>query len=79
MVGTDDIVTSGGYFHMGNVFFRKNQMATANSLYERVNNKLPVFIIKICSVLMGDRHLFIIATYLSNIVSVGLTVTFKES
>ena len=34
--GTDDIRTSGGYFHMANVFFRQNRMDVANSLYERV-------------------------------------------
>lgn len=35
--GTEDIQTSGGYFHMANVFFRQNKMAVANSLYEQVD------------------------------------------
>ncbi|XP_033642207.1 zinc finger MYND domain-containing protein 12-like [Asterias rubens] len=34
--GTDDIRTSGGYFHMANVFFRQNHMDVADSLYTRV-------------------------------------------
>ncbi|XP_033103912.1 zinc finger MYND domain-containing protein 12-like [Anneissia japonica] len=34
--GTDDIQTSGGYFHMANVFFRQNRMDIADSLYTRV-------------------------------------------
>ena len=34
--GTDDIRTSGGYFHMANVFFRQSRMDIADSLYERV-------------------------------------------
>lgn len=34
--GTNDIRTSGGYFHMANVFFRQNRMDIADSLYEEV-------------------------------------------
>ncbi|KAK2157742.1 hypothetical protein LSH36_185g00030 [Paralvinella palmiformis] len=34
--GTDDIRTSGGYFHMGNVFFRQNNMDISMSLYTQV-------------------------------------------
>ena len=34
--GTDDIRTSGGYFHMANIFHKQDQMDTANSLYEKV-------------------------------------------
>ncbi|ELT99877.1 hypothetical protein CAPTEDRAFT_225144 [Capitella teleta] len=34
--GTEDIRTSGGYFHMANAFFRQNKMDTADSLYEEV-------------------------------------------
>lgn len=34
--GTDDIRTAGGYFHMGNVFFRQGKMDVADSLYTQV-------------------------------------------
>jgi len=34
--GTDDIRTSGGYFHMANVFFRQGRMEIADSLYRQV-------------------------------------------
>jgi len=34
--GTCDIRTSGGYFHMANVFFRQNKMDIADSLYTQV-------------------------------------------
>jgi len=34
--GTCDIKTSGGYFHMANVFFRQNKMDIADSLYTQV-------------------------------------------
>lgn len=34
--GTDDIRTSGGYFHMGNVFFRQGRMDVADTLYRQV-------------------------------------------
>lgn len=36
--GTDNIGTSGGYFHMANVFFRQNHMDVASSLYGRVTD-----------------------------------------
>lgn len=36
--GTDDIRTSGGYFHMANVFFRQGRMEIADSLYRQVSN-----------------------------------------
>uniref|UniRef100_A0A8C0J8Z7 Zinc finger MYND-type containing 12 n=1 Tax=Chelonoidis abingdonii TaxID=106734 RepID=A0A8C0J8Z7_CHEAB len=35
--GTHDISTSGGYFHMANVFFRQNKMDIADSLYTEVS------------------------------------------
>lgn len=35
-MGPSDIATSGGYFHMANVFFRQNQMLVADSLYDKV-------------------------------------------
>ncbi|XP_064642385.1 zinc finger MYND domain-containing protein 12-like [Lineus longissimus] len=38
MFGTDDIRTSGGYFHKANVFFRQNKMDVADSLYKRVTD-----------------------------------------
>jgi len=34
--GTADIRTSGGYFHMANVFFRQNKMDIGDSHYEQV-------------------------------------------
>jgi len=34
--GTSDIHTSGGYFHMANVFFRQSRMEIADSHYEEV-------------------------------------------
>uniref|UniRef100_A0A452GWP8 Uncharacterized protein n=1 Tax=Gopherus agassizii TaxID=38772 RepID=A0A452GWP8_9SAUR len=36
--GTHDISTSGGYFHMANVFFRQNKMDIADSLYTEVTD-----------------------------------------
>lgn len=36
--GTHDIRTSGGYFHMANVFFRQNKMDIADSLYDEVTD-----------------------------------------
>ena len=38
--GTDDIRTSGGYFHMGNVFFRQGRMDVADTLYRQVRLSL---------------------------------------
>lgn len=34
--GTDDIRTSGGYFHMANVFYRQNKLDITFSLYNQV-------------------------------------------
>ncbi|KFQ14687.1 Zinc finger MYND domain-containing protein 12, partial [Leptosomus discolor] len=34
--GLKSVETSGGYFHMANVFFRQNRMDVANSLYTEV-------------------------------------------
>ncbi|XP_033764083.1 zinc finger MYND domain-containing protein 12-like [Pecten maximus] len=34
--GTDDIRTSGGYYHMANVFFRQGRMDIADTLYRQV-------------------------------------------
>ncbi|XP_048580934.1 zinc finger MYND domain-containing protein 12 [Nematostella vectensis] len=36
--GTDDIHTSGGYFHMANVFNRQNKLDVAFSLYNQVTD-----------------------------------------
>ncbi|XP_058858237.1 zinc finger MYND domain-containing protein 12-like isoform X1 [Acipenser ruthenus] len=36
--GTDSIVTSGGYFHMANVFFQQSKMDVADSLYTKVTD-----------------------------------------
>ncbi|XP_025081021.1 zinc finger MYND domain-containing protein 12-like [Pomacea canaliculata] len=36
--GTDDIRTSGGYFHMANVFFRQGKRDIADSLYNQVTD-----------------------------------------
>lgn len=36
--GTDDIRTSGGYFHMANVFYRQNKLDVAFSLYNQVTD-----------------------------------------
>uniref|UniRef100_A0A8C5MYB5 Zinc finger MYND-type containing 12 n=1 Tax=Leptobrachium leishanense TaxID=445787 RepID=A0A8C5MYB5_9ANUR len=36
--GTDNIHTSGGYFHMANIFFRQNKMDVADSLYSEVTD-----------------------------------------
>eukprot|EP00112_Aurelia_sp_Birch-Aquarium-sp1_P024374 Seg768.15 transcript_id=Seg768.15/GoldUCD/mRNA.D3Y31 product="Zinc finger MYND domain-containing protein 12" protein_id=Seg768.15/GoldUCD/D3Y31 len=36
--GTDNVNTSGGYFHMANVFFRQNQLDIAFSLYSQVTD-----------------------------------------
>ena len=38
--GTNDIKTSGGYFHMANIFFRQNKFDVADSLYEKVGSLL---------------------------------------
>jgi len=36
--GTDSIKTSGGYFHMANVFFKQNKLDVAFSLYSQVTD-----------------------------------------
>ncbi|XP_053308296.1 zinc finger MYND domain-containing protein 12 [Spea bombifrons] len=36
--GPDSIYTSGGYFHMANIFFRQNKMDIADSLYTEVTD-----------------------------------------
>ncbi|XP_013404320.1 zinc finger MYND domain-containing protein 12 [Lingula anatina] len=46
----DDIRTSGGYFHMANVFFRQNRMEVADSLYARVTDSWYDYLQKIVSV-----------------------------
>ncbi|KAK2172784.1 hypothetical protein NP493_927g00058 [Ridgeia piscesae] len=48
--GTDDIRTSGGYFHMANVFFRLNKMKTADSLYKKVTTIWFTFLERIINV-----------------------------
>ncbi len=35
--GPEDIQTSGGYFHMANVFFRQGKMDVADTLYRQVS------------------------------------------
>ena len=42
--GTDDIRTSGGYFHMANVFYRQNKMDVAFSLYNQVSAMQPKYV-----------------------------------
>ncbi|KFQ49843.1 Zinc finger MYND domain-containing protein 12, partial [Pelecanus crispus] len=44
--GLKSIETSGGYFHMANVFFRQNKMDIANSLYAEVTNIWHAFLLK---------------------------------
>ncbi|XP_062363717.1 zinc finger MYND domain-containing protein 12 [Cinclus cinclus] len=36
--GLNSVEVSGGYFHMANIFFHKNKMDTANSLYTEVSS-----------------------------------------
>lgn len=36
--GTDDIRTSGGYFHMANVFYSQNKLEVAFSLYSQITD-----------------------------------------
>ncbi|XP_070562027.1 zinc finger MYND domain-containing protein 12-like [Ptychodera flava] len=48
--GTDDIHTSGGYFHMANVFFRQNRMDIADSLYTRVTDIWHTHLLKIVKI-----------------------------
>ncbi|KFV90573.1 Zinc finger MYND domain-containing protein 12, partial [Fulmarus glacialis] len=44
--GLKSIETSGGYFHMANVFFRQNKMDIANSLYAEVTDIWHAFLVK---------------------------------
>ncbi|XP_040980403.1 zinc finger MYND domain-containing protein 12 [Aquila chrysaetos chrysaetos] len=44
--GLKSIETSGGYFHMANVFFRQNKMDIANSLYAEVTDIWHAFLLK---------------------------------
>ncbi|KFP50514.1 Zinc finger MYND domain-containing protein 12, partial [Cathartes aura] len=44
--GLKSIETSGGYFHMANVFFRQNKMDIANSLYAEVTDIWHAFLMK---------------------------------
>ncbi|KAM6241107.1 zinc finger MYND domain-containing protein 12 isoform 1-T1 [Porphyrio hochstetteri] len=44
--GLKSLETSGGYFHMANVFFHQNKMDTANSLYTEVTSIWHAFLLK---------------------------------
>ncbi|KAM9256308.1 zinc finger MYND domain-containing protein 12 [Cariama cristata] len=44
--GLKSIETSGGYFHMANIFFRQNKMDIANSLYAEVTDIWHAFLVK---------------------------------
>ncbi|XP_008942039.1 PREDICTED: zinc finger MYND domain-containing protein 12, partial [Merops nubicus] len=44
--GLKAIETSGGYFHMANVFFRQNKMDVANSLYAEVTSIWHAFLLR---------------------------------
>jgi len=44
--GTDHVQTTGGFFHMANVFFRLNQMDIADSLYNQVINNWFKFLVE---------------------------------
>ncbi|KFP10651.1 Zinc finger MYND domain-containing protein 12, partial [Egretta garzetta] len=44
--GLKSIETSGGYFHMANVFFRQNKMDIANSLYAEVTDIWRAFLVR---------------------------------
>ncbi|KFV48021.1 Zinc finger MYND domain-containing protein 12, partial [Tyto alba] len=46
MFGLKSIETSGGYFHMANIFFRQNKMDVANSLYAEVTDTWHAFLVK---------------------------------
>lgn len=43
--GPEDIQTTGGYFHMANVFFRLNKMDIADSLYSQVTDNWFKFLV----------------------------------
>ncbi|XP_055655906.1 zinc finger MYND domain-containing protein 12, partial [Falco peregrinus] len=44
--GLKSIETSGGYFHMANVFFQQNKTDIANSLYAKVTDIWHAFLVK---------------------------------
>uniref|UniRef100_A0A663NBK0 Zinc finger MYND-type containing 12 n=1 Tax=Athene cunicularia TaxID=194338 RepID=A0A663NBK0_ATHCN len=46
MFGLKSIETSGGYFHMANIFFHQNKMDIANSLYAEVTDIWHAFLVK---------------------------------
>ncbi|XP_074748970.1 zinc finger MYND domain-containing protein 12, partial [Strix uralensis] len=46
MFGLKSVETSGGYFHMANIFFRQNKMDIANSLYAEVTDIWHAFLMK---------------------------------
>lgn len=48
--GTNDIRTSGGYFHMANVFFRQGRMEIADSLYSQVTDIWYNHLLKIVTI-----------------------------
>ncbi|XP_053546533.1 zinc finger MYND domain-containing protein 12 [Bombina bombina] len=48
--GTHDISTVGGYFHMGNIFFRQNKMDIADSLYSEVTDIWHTFLSRLVDV-----------------------------
>ncbi|XP_021273460.1 zinc finger MYND domain-containing protein 12 [Numida meleagris] len=45
--GLKSIETSGGYFHMANIFFHQNKMDIANSLYAEVTDIWHTFLVKL--------------------------------
>ncbi|KAM4703166.1 zinc finger MYND domain-containing protein 12 [Rhinophrynus dorsalis] len=50
--GTSDISTTGGYFHMANIFFRQNKMDIADSLYSEVTDIWHAHLSRLLSVHM---------------------------
>ncbi|XP_075629562.1 LOW QUALITY PROTEIN: zinc finger MYND domain-containing protein 12 [Balearica regulorum gibbericeps] len=44
--GLKSVETSGGYFHMANIFFHQNKMDIANSLYAKVTDIWHAFLLK---------------------------------
>ncbi|XP_014774051.1 zinc finger MYND domain-containing protein 12 isoform X1 [Octopus bimaculoides] len=47
--GTDSLKTSGGYYHMANVFFRQSKMDIAMSLYRQVTKIWHNYLLEIAS------------------------------
>ncbi|XP_076472657.1 zinc finger MYND domain-containing protein 12-like isoform X2 [Babylonia areolata] len=45
--GTDHIETSGGYFHMANIFFRQGRRLVADSIYRQVTNMWHAYLHRI--------------------------------